>query len=468
MKILLLILRVVIPWLLIAASSHLFADESKEIALCTQQGMSKEAYLSKQLMGVNLLFFAEQDADRAEADYQRLIQSEGLGALRFPGGTVADNYHWATGETDNLQKYPIGHIRSDNDLSFDEFIAISKTLGAEPSLVLNYLSWVEKDRLQDGFKEAAGWVKYANQLKNYGIKYWEFGNEVYYFTAGKHINVKARTYAQDYKAMKKILRAIDANVQLGAAMPQKLDMTAKFDQGRWWDNFLDEVGNDLDYIVLHDYPPLTRDDFIAGGSSVSALLQQVREKVMAKLGRDVPVHVTEWNIAQWDKKGQRGFIERNSIWHGLFVADALLDLAVNNVRLATFWPWRTQDRFGLVSFDARRYLVGGDVFRLLAPYQNHRFLFDCQSSTLRVSRLLAQPGQEQGVLIIINRGEAQVIDLPAILGGKATIAGFTTLTGNNGQYLIKESSDDELKALSLQAGKQWPVPAGALMIMPLH
>ena len=27
--------------------------------------------------------------------------------------------------------------------------------------------------------EAAAWVKYANVTKNYGVKYWEVGNEVY-------------------------------------------------------------------------------------------------------------------------------------------------------------------------------------------------------------------------------------------------------------------------------------------------
>lgn len=463
--------RLFLAILLAIAAQTSLADSSGKLLACAKGGYAKEnkapAYLSRQLFGANMLFFSEQDRLRARPEYQEKNLASGFGALRFPGGTVADNYHWARGETDNPRRYPIEHRRSDDDLSFDEFMAMAKSMNAEPSIVLNYLSWVEKNRLDDGYKEAADWLRYANIEKKYGVKYWELGNEVYYFTAGKHINVRARDYARDYKAMKKVLRAIDPSIQLGAVMPQKLDMVAKFDNNRWWDAFLDEVGGELDYIVLHDYPPLTNDEYIAGGTTIPELLQLARQKVASKIGHAVPVHVTEWNIAQWDKKGKHGFIERDSVWQGLFVAESLLDFAVNDVRLAMFWPLRSQDGVGLFSNNAQKYFASGQIFKLLAPYQGQQVLFDCRDQGVRVTRLAQAPGSEAGALLIINKGAAQPIDAASLAGAKARITGLSTFTPENGTYGVKTYSDTEFKALSAKNGSSYAMPSGSLFIFKL-
>ncbi|MGZ8917066.1 MAG: hypothetical protein ACXW0T_02515, partial [Methylobacter sp.] len=334
----------------IAANSN--ADVSGRMLECATGGYAKEnrppAYLNKQLFGANMLFFQEQDNLRANPEYKKKFIEENFGALRFPGGTDADNYHWQTGKTDNLQKYPVGHISSDNDLSFDEFMTLSKSMNAEPSIVLNYLSWFRKDQFEGAKKEADAWIRYANIEKKYGIKYWEMGNEVYFSPPTENINVKVRTYAKDYKAMKKVLRAVDNNALLGAAMPMKLHFKAKSDKQDkqiWWNAFLDEVGEDLDYIILHDYKSLSTKDYISGGTRVPEQLQEIRQLVRSKIGHTVPIHFTEWNVGHKDENP----IERDSVLQGLFVAEALLDFAVNDVRLATFWPLHSNNGNGLFS-----------------------------------------------------------------------------------------------------------------------
>ncbi|MDO9106800.1 MAG: hypothetical protein Q7U57_17800 [Methylovulum sp.] len=444
------------------------ADISGMLLACAKGGYAKEnrppAYLNKQVFGANMLFFSEQDTLRGNPSYQEKMRAGGFGSLRFPGGTVADNYHWATGETVHPTRRPVRHIRSDNDLSFDEFIALSKDRAAEPSIVLNYLSWAEKNQLEAGYKEAASWVNYANLEKNYGVKYWELGNEVYYFTAGKHINVRARAYARDYKAMEKLLHGIDAKVQLGAAMPQKLHWTAQSDSEPWWDAFLDEVGGDLDYIVLHNYSPLTVDAYLAGGTGFPELLQSLRRTVKDKIGHTVPIHVTEWNIGEWDKR----FIAGDSVWQGLYVAETLLDFSVNDVRLATFWPLRSKNGYGLFSNDGQQYFAGGQVFKLLAPYQGQQVLFDCSNPTLRIARLAESQGNAGGALIMINKGPAQQIDIAALLGNDDSIAGLSTFVADNGKYIVKAYLTTELKAFGANNSKPYLIPSESLVIFKLN
>ena len=449
------------------AAACAVADDSADMQACAKKSMAGDHRFARQVMGANTLFFSENDRIRAEPHYRPNMASEGFGALRFPGGVVADNYHWAAGKTDNPRRRPQGHAGSDNDLSFDEFIALSKTLNAEPTVVLNYLSWVEKNRFDGALQEASSWVKYANIEKAYGVKYWELGNEVYAYLPAEHATVQARVYAQHYKAMKKALRAIDATVQLGAAMPQKLGLVAKVDHSPWWDSFLSEVGADLDYIVLHDYPPLTVNDYVSGGTGFPELLQNARAIVKAKLGHEVPFHITEWNIALWDKGDKRNLLERDSVWQGLFVAESLLDFSTGGVRLATFWPLRSKEGAGLFSNDTRRYFAGGQVFKLLAPYQDSPIRYDCHTKTLRMTRIDGNGKTDGGALVVINRGVAQHIDIPAILAGNVRITGLSTLTADAGGYTAKAYSEGEFKALSEKSAGSYLFPMGALFIFKL-
>jgi hypothetical protein len=432
---------------------------------CVKSGSGAGASLSRDIIGANLLFIYENDDMRAKPEYARLLKSVGVGALRFPGGTVADNYHWETGEIVRPDRFPFRQSNS-NDLNFDEFMAVAKPLGAEPSIVLNYLSWVEKQQFEDGIKEAVNWLKYANVEKKFGIKYWEMGNEVYFNASTTHINVPARTYAKDYKTMRKALRAVDSSILLGAAMPQKMHFKTKGDKGEWWNAFLDEIGDDLDYVVLHDYPRLTNQDYIEEGTSFPELLANARAKMLAKLGRTVPIHVTEWNIAHWKKKNKPDFVKKNSAWHGLFIAETLLDFAVNDVRYATFWPARINNNIGLFAYPNLEYMVGGEVFKLLAPLQDQTFAYDCKDQGLRVARLSGANGA--GGLIVINKGSDKELDVAPILDGKAsTIMKLSTLTAENGKYIVKEFAGKSLKSQALKNGTTFATPSPGMFVMEL-
>jgi hypothetical protein len=83
-----------------------------------------------------------------------LLRSIGIQALRWPGGSTSDGYHWASEPTGNAN-----------------FRNLATNLGAQVFMTANYGSGTAA--------EAANWVLWANKTNNCAFKYWEIGNECY-------------------------------------------------------------------------------------------------------------------------------------------------------------------------------------------------------------------------------------------------------------------------------------------------
>ena len=83
-----------------------------------------------------------------------LLRQIGCTALRWPGGSTADAYHWASDSAGNAT-----------------FQNLATNLGAQVFTTINYGSGTPG--------EAAAWVRSANQTNHCNFKYWEIGNECY-------------------------------------------------------------------------------------------------------------------------------------------------------------------------------------------------------------------------------------------------------------------------------------------------
>lgn len=118
--------------------------------------------------------------------------------LRWPGGNFAGEYNWFDGLLDVDMRAPseshIAYLTQPHNLGYDfgeigidEFIALCREIGAEPSLTLN-LTWNTPE-------ENAAWVEYCNGdvttkfgkmradrgfSEPYDVKYWSLGNEAGY------------------------------------------------------------------------------------------------------------------------------------------------------------------------------------------------------------------------------------------------------------------------------------------------
>jgi hypothetical protein len=101
--------------------------------------------------GVNT---ATWDGHLGDAETLPLLKPAGCLALRWPGGSTSDDYHWTNDPSGNAT-----------------FRNAATNLGAQVFTTVNYGTGTPG--------EAAAWVLAANETNRCGFKYWEVGNECY-------------------------------------------------------------------------------------------------------------------------------------------------------------------------------------------------------------------------------------------------------------------------------------------------
>ena len=257
------------------------------------------------LDGVSLMPTDTVAGARAEvfADVQALHPF----TIRWPGGNVAQNYHWlrGVGERDGRPSWidqAWWNERLDSDFGTDEYLALSRRLGIEPSLVVN----VEGDGATA--QEAAAWVEYVNgpadskygklramngHPEPYHVKYWEVGNEIFGVWEIGHTD--ATTYANNLNRYVKAMRAVDPQITITACGAEDMN---------WNRELLRIAGPNIDQIAIHHYygdaeaagdvsKILARPAFY--GEFYGELRQAIHE---LSPNHPITVTVNEWNVAR--------------------------------------------------------------------------------------------------------------------------------------------------------------------------
>jgi alpha-N-arabinofuranosidase len=226
--------------------------------------------------------------------------------IRWPGGNVAQDYHWMWGVGPRDQRttwvnLSWGNELEPSDFGTDEYIQLCRNLGAEPSITVNV------EGRGATAEEAAAWVEYANGAANtkYGrmraenghpepfhVKYWELGNEIWGSWVRGHSD--AETYARNYLRYAQAMKAVDPSIQLIAVGDNDLD---------WDRTVLRIAGPHIDYLAVHHYygetemkgdvlnlmaHPLHYGDFY---KQLAALLHETVP------GRDIKLAINEWNTS---------------------------------------------------------------------------------------------------------------------------------------------------------------------------
>lgn len=125
-------------------------------------------------------------------------------AFRWPGGTIADTYHWRDGIGPRSQRPRIMNFWQEvepNSFGTDEFLRWCAAIGAEPVIQTNI-------GMGDP-REILAWMEYANgtydtqyaELRRqnghpepYGVKYWTIGNETSYQWTPELYAIQVRRY----------------------------------------------------------------------------------------------------------------------------------------------------------------------------------------------------------------------------------------------------------------------------------
>lgn len=236
--------------------------------------------------GANFLYWIEDDSALADGKILNDLKKANVKLLRYPGGTVADNFHWRTATLDNTNMFPYESGAAETD--FDEFMAACKKVGADASCVLNVESWFARNDVAGGAHEAAEWLRYCKR-KGYKVKYWEIGNETYWhpvLTAEEYASVanqyadsmrgvdsgvvlginghwdvhfvgtKERIPGEKQAELKKLRKNIQSRQQYNAYNDYKEKHTQKpITKGnkKWWETLARLCGSKIDMIVIHWY-----------------------------------------------------------------------------------------------------------------------------------------------------------------------------------------------------------------------
>jgi len=176
--------------------------------------------------------------------------------IRWPGGNVAQDYHWLWGVGPRDQRVTWTNLSWKNepepsDFGTDEFVAFARAVGAEPSITVNV------EGRGATIEEAAAWVEYCNgpatskygamRAANghpdpFGVKLWEVGNEIWGDWVRGHSD--AETYARNYIRYAKAMRAVDPSIKLIAVGDNNMN---------WNRTVLRAAGDGIDYLAIHHY-----------------------------------------------------------------------------------------------------------------------------------------------------------------------------------------------------------------------
>ncbi|MDE3068779.1 MAG: alpha-L-arabinofuranosidase [Verrucomicrobiota bacterium] len=289
------------------------------------------------------------DSDFDTPQTVQLLREAGARLLRFPGGSLSDEYHWASDTTlGNTWRWAT---------SFSNFIHVATNVGAQAIITVNYGTGTPA--------EAAAWVRDANVTNHLGFQYWEIGNECYGSweadsNTQPHDPYTYAVRAADYIAQ---MKAADPAIRIGVVAAPGQDSFANYTNhpatnsltGRvhygWTPvllSTLKNLGVTPDFLVNHRYPEYSTANGAACADSDALLLQSapawagdaadLRNQINAYFGAggsNMELFVTENN----SDAGAQGR-QSTSLVNALYYADSLGQLMQTEFKAFVWWDFR--------------------------------------------------------------------------------------------------------------------------------
>src|ERR1035437_3081828 len=279
-----------------------------------------------------------------------LLTTMGNQALRFPGGSLSDDYHWATNTTDsNTWQWAT---------SFDIFAQVASTVGAQAFVTANYGSGTPA--------EAAAWVQESNVTHHYGFKDWEIGNECY---GSWETDTNTRphdpyTYAQHFQQYYTQMKAVDPTIKVGAVAVTGEDAYANYtdhpvvnprtgQSHNGWTPVMLATMRSLritpDYLIYHRYAQSPGDESDQGlllsnstwSTDAADLRQQLNDYLGAAVAPSVELDNTENNSVSTNPGKQT-----TSLVNGLFLADSICAAMNTEFNSVVWWDLRNGQETG--------------------------------------------------------------------------------------------------------------------------
>jgi|SRR6185369_7084472 len=344
------------------ASDHSPAADSDIPATASVNTKSSLGVLSPIAVGANV---AAWDSNLVDRGVSGLLEDAGIQLMRYPGGSVSDNYHWLSNTPDDPDAGG-----TDPTANFDAFMAVAKRARALAMITVNYGSGTAE--------EAADWVRYANRGcgrydgpvptypgasrrgHDYDIHYWEIGNELYgdgTYGATWEVNKKAHdpsTYANGVVSYSAKMKAVDPSIRIGAVLTAPGNwpdgQTNAASPKPWNDTVLSVACDALDFVSIHWYPqgPTGESDAALLASpqngeatpvsytpSIPSMIASLKDELAEHCGAHadaVQIMVTETNSVSYNPGKQT-----TSLTNSLFLTDQVMTWLENGVTNVDWW-----------------------------------------------------------------------------------------------------------------------------------
>ncbi|HVU17537.1 MAG TPA: alpha-L-arabinofuranosidase [Candidatus Didemnitutus sp.] len=270
-------------------------------------------------------------------------------ALRFPGGSASDQYHWQTNMSEG-QTFTWA-------TNFDAFADIAEKTHAQVYITANYGTGTPE--------EAAAWVKYSNKTKHHNFQYWEIGNENY-GTWEADSNTRPNdpvTYVTRFKEYVRQMKAADHSIKIGAVIVADEDSDANYSDEsatnprtsavhHGWSAVMlatfKQMGVTPDFVIYHRYeqaPGGENDAFLLNSARTwnndATSIRQMLTDYLGKAARNVEIDCTE-NNSVYSNPGK----QTTSLVNGLFLADSLGNLMKTEFNSFFWWDLRNGQEAG--------------------------------------------------------------------------------------------------------------------------
>ncbi|MFO1476152.1 MAG: YDG domain-containing protein [Verrucomicrobiota bacterium] len=277
------------------------------------------------------------------ASTSNALRDIGTGILRFPGGSLSDEYHWATGKS-GTNSWAWG-------TSFGNFMHILTNGGMQAMITVNYGTGTSN--------EAAAWVLSANVTNKIKCKYWEIGNECYgtWETDSNSVPHDPYTYAVRARDYINAMKAADPTIKIGVVAVPGEDSSVNNNNHAvvnprtgvthygWTPVMLatlKNLGVTPDFLVHHVYPEYTggeSDPLLLGSTGNWAVdaadLRQQLSDYLGTVHTNVELLCTENN----SNSGNQGK-QSTSVVNALYLADSLSQLMKTEFNGYVWWDLR--------------------------------------------------------------------------------------------------------------------------------
>ncbi len=332
----------------------------------------------RSLLGLNVNYLLDHDANRRPGARKlaRAVLDMRAGTLRYPGGEKADGMLWAAPPfhrpspmlarvgsqewpSNDARVYDLEHHRyTRRPLDFDAFIRLCRETGAEPVIVVAYDSMYKPGEPGETvpdmarlLENAVSWVRYANIERGYGVKYWEIGNESYFYVYNG--GARAADYGRDFVVFASAMKGVDPSILVGANGPVDADGVGALDNMRgvttpWWEAVFGMAAGSIDFVAVHEYPCYAwhgydyyRDNPVRM-LGVEEIDKAARRYGPPGLAGRLRYLLTEVNSADWYAHPHNlGWKHQNTLGHALVLFDMLAQ-AISDPRVVTAQLWATR------------------------------------------------------------------------------------------------------------------------------